>query len=85
MESVTIKVEQGLAREISKAMSPDYATKTEFIREAIREKIEKIKKDKAMYTLMKNFGASKRKTTDAQLRKIREEVGREIAKEHGLD
>ncbi len=40
MESITIKVDESMARSIEKAMKPHYATKTEFIREAIREKIE---------------------------------------------
>ncbi len=84
MESITIKVEEGLSKEINKAMKPDYSTKTELIREAIREKITKIREQKAMQELRKNFGKSKRKTTYAEERKAREKVGKEFAKKFGI-
>jgi predicted transcriptional regulator len=45
MESITIKVENEFAREIDRAMRPHYSTKTEFIREAIRDKIKEITKE----------------------------------------
>ena len=80
MESITIKVEKELSQEIEKAMKPDYTTKTEFIREAIRDKIKRIRKEKAIDELKKYFGKSKVKTTYEQERKIREEVGKKFAK-----
>ncbi len=43
MESITIRVDSALANEMEKAMHPYYATKTEFIREAIRDKLEDLK------------------------------------------
>ena len=43
MESITIKVSTQMAKEIEKAMKPNYSTKTEFIRAALREKLEKLK------------------------------------------
>ncbi len=48
MESITIKVEDNLAKEIAKAMDPYYSTKTEFIREAIRDKLKNIKREKSL-------------------------------------
>jgi metal-responsive CopG/Arc/MetJ family transcriptional regulator len=84
MESITIKVEERLAKEISKAMSPDYATKTEFIREAIREKIKKIRQERTIREIVKNFGKSEVKTSLEEDRAIREKVGREIAAEFGI-
>ena len=84
MESITIKVEDKLAREIGKAMIPYYSTKTDFIREAIRDKIKEIKKEKAIDELRKYFGKAKTKTTYKEERKIREEVGKTFAKRFGI-
>ncbi|MFH1917424.1 MAG: ribbon-helix-helix domain-containing protein [Nanoarchaeota archaeon] len=85
MESITIKVDEKMAREIEKAMDPLYATKTEFIREAIRGRIEEIQKQRALALLRKNFGAAKTKTPLEDDEKIREEAGRELAKKYGFN
>ncbi|MBN2142230.1 ribbon-helix-helix protein, CopG family [Candidatus Woesearchaeota archaeon] len=88
MESITIKVDEQFAREIDKAMKPTYSTKTEFIREAIRDKIRKVNLAKIRPELLKNLGALRKEgqpqTTYEEERRIREEVGREIAREHGI-
>jgi len=82
MESVTIKLDPILAREMEKAMKSGYSTKTEFIREAIRHRLQELKID---YELRKYLGFIKKKTTYAEERRIRDQVGKEIMKEHGLD
>lgn len=84
MESITIKVEDNLAIEIDKAMKPDYSTKTEFIREAIRDKLKEIRKEKVLEELKKYFGKAKTKTTNKEEREIREQIGREFAKNFGI-
>jgi len=84
MESITIKVDEKMAREIDEALVPYYSTKTEFIREAMREKLISIKKDKVMLEMKKYFGKVKTKTSDQQLRQIRDKVGREITEKFGL-
>ena len=85
MESVTIKMHGELAREMESVMKHRYTTKTEFIRDAIRDKIKnEISTEEALRLLRKNFGASKKKVTYADERRAREEVGREIAAEFGL-
>ena len=84
MESITIKVEDDLSREIDKSMKPYYSTKTEFIREAVREKIKKLKKEKAVEELRKYFGKAKTKTTYKEERRIREEVGKRFAKRFSI-
>jgi Arc/MetJ-type ribon-helix-helix transcriptional regulator len=62
MESITIKVDEKMARELQKAMEPLYATKTEFIREAIRDKIKEMERKRFEEDLRKNFGKSPVKT-----------------------
>ena len=43
MENISLKMEKALREEIEKVMKTHYySTKTEFIREAIREKIKKL-------------------------------------------
>ncbi|MBN1792890.1 hypothetical protein JW826_04380 [Candidatus Woesearchaeota archaeon] len=89
MESVTIKMDELFAREMEAAMKPNYSTKTEFIREAIRDKIKKINLEKIRPELLKNLGAARKKgqpqTTPEDERRIREEVGREYAKRFGIE
>lgn len=53
MESITIKVDEQMAKAIEQSMKPLYATKTEFIREAIRDKIKKQEREAF---LKKNLG-----------------------------
>jgi len=84
MEPITIKLEEDLAKEMDKAMKPYYSTKTEFVREAIREKIQKINKEKVLEELMKNFGKAKKKTSYEEERRIRDKVGKEFIKKFGI-
>lgn len=72
-----------MVKEIEKAMKPDYSTKTEFIRDALREKLKKIRQTKDYKELRKYLGILKTKTTDEELHKIREKVVDKIAKERG--
>jgi len=84
MESITIKVETNLAKEIDQAMKSDYSTKTEFIREAIRDKIKEVRKEKAIDELRKYFGKAKTKTTLKEDRELREKVGKKYIKKFGI-
>lgn len=51
MEIITLRVNESFAHEIDMAMSPYYSTKTEFIREAIRDKIKQLKKENEKVSL----------------------------------
>jgi len=84
MESITIKVEDDLAREINKAMKLLYSTKTEFIREAIRDKLVALRKEQAIEELKKHLGKARSKTSAQEERNIRESVGRQFAKKFGI-
>ena len=81
MESITIKVEENLAREIDKAMVPDYSTKTEFIMEAIREKLNKIRKEKALLQLKRIYQSSKKMTSEDKMQKAGERAFAELERE----
>ncbi len=81
MRSITIKVEDLLFVEMQKALKPLYTTKTEFIREAIRDKLKKQETD---YYLRKYFGSLKPKN-DLTDRELRELAGKELFEKFNLD
>ncbi len=85
MESVTIKMENSLAKEMGKVMNPLYSTKTEFIREAIRDKIELIRKREALEALKNLIGSSNAKTSDKELKKHKEEVVKKYIKKFNIN
>ncbi len=85
MEHISIKLEEDFLNDLEKAMrTRNYATKSEFIREAIRDKIEEIDKKEMLKHIQSIAGKSKRKTTDKQLHEIREEVFKELAKKYNI-
>jgi Arc/MetJ-type ribon-helix-helix transcriptional regulator len=85
MESVTIKVEETMSKRMAQSMRKrGYSTKTEFIREAIRDKLEVDEHDQLIKEFMRFRGKSKKKTTNAVNKKVREDVAKQIAKEYGF-
>ncbi|MBU1005204.1 MAG: ribbon-helix-helix domain-containing protein [Nanoarchaeota archaeon] len=82
MEAVSLKLEDTFLKDIEKSMKRNrYTTKTEFIREAIRDKIRDLEKEEALLRVRKLYGASKRKTTDEELHKAGEKAFEELEKE----
>ncbi|MBU0627650.1 MAG: ribbon-helix-helix domain-containing protein [Nanoarchaeota archaeon] len=82
MEAVSLKLEDTFLKDIEKSMKRNrYTTKTEFIREAIRDKIRDLEKEEALLRVRKLYGASKRKTTDEELHKSGEKAFEELEKE----
>ncbi len=85
METVCIKLEQDFLTDIETVMKEHrYATKTEFIREAVRDKIKDLEKEKLLLNARKLYGSSKRKTTDKQLHEAGEKVFKELEKKFSL-
>jgi len=84
MDTITFKVDKDLAKAMEKVMKPLYATKTEFIREAIRKHINDLETENSVRELMKLKGSLKKNITDADLRRTREEVSEQLLKEYGL-
>jgi Arc/MetJ-type ribon-helix-helix transcriptional regulator len=86
MESVTIKVEESMSQRMGQSMKKKgYGTKTEFIREAIRDKLERDEREELLKAFMKFKGKAKRKTTNAENKRTRDLVARELAKEFGIE
>ncbi len=75
METVSLKLENELLQEIDqKLLKYRYGTRTEFIRDAIREKLSDLEKEELFRTLALLKGYSKKKTTDEQLHRAREQA-----------
>jgi len=74
-EMITVKLEDKFLKEIDTIVEiKGYQNRTEFIRNALREKVEEAKLKDAMMQIAHLKGASKKKTSDVQLEKIREKV-----------
>jgi len=85
MESICIRLDSALAEQIEKDMKEfKYSTKTEFIREAIRDKLNENRKERAMSALLSARGILKgqgRAKTDEEWRRLKEEAGDEFFKQ----
>lgn len=78
-EMITLKLESIFLKEIDGIVKVNgYQNRTEFIRNALREKIEQTKMNEAMMQLAHLKGASGKKTTDVQLERIRSRVFEEL-------
>ena len=88
MENISLKLDENIARQIEKDLKEfNYSTKTEFIREAIRDKLNELKEKrkrenawKALFDARGVFRGKGKAKTDEEFRKIREQVGNEFFK-----
>ena len=82
MESISLKLENEFLKDIEGIMKKHrYTTKTEFIREAIRDKIRDLEKEELLLRAKSLYGASKRKTTDEEIHKAGEKAFQELERE----
>jgi len=80
-EMITVKLEDIFLNDIDSIVKNEgYQNRTEFIRNALREKIEEIKIRKAVLELAYLKGSAKKKTTEESYEKIRAKAFEEISK-----
>lgn len=80
-EMITVKLEDVFLGDIDAIVKNEgYQNRTEFIRNALREKIEEIKLKKAMIELAHLKGFTKKKTTEENYEKIRAKAFEELSK-----
>lgn len=84
MEALNLKLEKGLLKTIDNSLKRfNYSTRTEFIRDAIRDKLTELQKEEAIKRLAELKGSLKGKA-----RMSEEEAGelafRKIADKHGI-
>lgn len=80
-EMITVKLDHVFLGDIDNILRNEgYQNRTEFIRNALREKVEAIKLKKAMIELAHLKGSIKKKTTEGDYEKIRAKAFEEISK-----
>ncbi|MEK6960883.1 MAG: ribbon-helix-helix domain-containing protein [Nanoarchaeota archaeon] len=85
METVTFKLHEKVLKEIDGLLAPlHFNNRTEFIREAVREKLNQIDAEKFMKRLAQHKGAAKIKISDERLRGIKEEIAKKYAAKFGV-
>lgn len=85
MEIITFKIQEEIVKKIDGLLKPlNFNNRTEFIREALREKLRDLEKDRAINALEKFKGLSNKIVSDKRLEEIREQVGKEYAKKFGI-
>lgn len=79
MHTITLKLQGSTVKKVEKLMNEfDYSTKTDFIREAIREKLKRLERERAWKKFEKLKGTAPVKYSDEESRRIREKVGGEF-------
>jgi len=85
METVTFKLQEGIVKKIDRIIRPlNFNNRTEFIREAIREKLISIERDSVIHELRRFKGTAKLSVSDKKLHEIREEVANKYARKLGI-
>ena len=75
MEIIPVRYEDGLVCDMERVMKEHrYSTKTEFIREAVRDKIKDLEKEAALLRLQQAYGAGAKKG-----RKMQGEIVKDFA------
>lgn len=83
---VTFKMEHKALEEVDKIAKAGYYSRTEFIKAALRDKVEEARYRKALKELapLKGIFKRSRQTTDEELHRIREQAVKQLMKEKGL-
>lgn len=86
MEAISLKLDENLLSNMDANLKKhNYSTRTEFIRTAIRDKLEELSRDDLIKEFMKFKGKAPRKTSDEERTKTREKVFLQMAKEKGWE
>jgi Arc/MetJ-type ribon-helix-helix transcriptional regulator len=82
MQPISVKFEKEFLNDMEAMMKKHrYATKTEFIREAVRDKLEELSKEQLIAEFLKFRGKAKKKTTYAENKRTKEKVSKELMAE----
>lgn len=82
METVTIRFQEKVLENVDKSIAKHhFNSRTEFIREAVRDKLSNLSKDDLVREFLKFKGRAKKKTTYEDNRKTKEIVSKELMEE----
>lgn len=80
-EMITLKIDNKFLVEVDRIVKEEnYQNRTEFIRNALREKVDETRLKKAMIEISKLKGASKKRTSAEDFEKMRELAFKEFDK-----
>ena len=75
METISIRLDEGMAHELERVMKRHhFATLTEFVRDAIRNRMKELEHEELQRQIERLAGSSKHKTSDEDLHKARERL-----------
>jgi len=82
MESVSVKFQEDVLKRIDESIEiHNFNSRTEFIREAVRDKLANLSKDELMNEFLKYKGKATIKTSDENNRKTKEKISKEFMKD----
>ena len=81
METISLKLDETMLHNIDTCLKDhNFSTRTEFVRAAVREKLDDLQKEDLMKQFIALKGKAKKTTTDEERHKIREQVFEEFNK-----
>ena len=84
MEVVTVKFQEDVLKKIDESIAEhNFNSRTEFIREAVRDKLAELSKEELMSEFLKFRGKAGKKTTYIDNLKTKQAVGKELMEELG--
>ncbi|MDO8740338.1 MAG: ribbon-helix-helix domain-containing protein [Candidatus Woesearchaeota archaeon] len=84
MEAVTVKFQEDVLKKIDETISEhNFNSRTEFIREAVRDKVAELGKEELVKEFLKYRGKARKKTTHEENRMTKEAVSKELLAELG--
>jgi Arc/MetJ-type ribon-helix-helix transcriptional regulator len=84
MEGITIRFQEDILKKIDESIiEHNFNSRTEFIREAVRDKLLDLNKDELIEEFLKLRGKLKGRTPLSEDRKIKEQVSKELMEELG--
>jgi len=82
MDIVTVKFQENVLKKLDKAITDhDYNSRTEFIREAVRDKMASLKQDKLVREFLKSREKRRPNVTVDDVRETREHMTRNLIKQ----
>lgn len=79
MESISIKFQEEIVKKIDLNIAQhNFNSRTEFIREAVRDKLANLNKEELIQEFLKFKGKAGKKTTPEDNKKTRDMIGKEL-------
>lgn len=86
METISLKLDENIMHSMDVGIKKhNYSTRTEFIREAIRDKLDLLSRGELIKRLLSFKGSAKRHISDKEMEKIKQNAFDELCKERGWD